>query len=200
VLYVKARQADPGLRLLAIDVWQGVGFYTGYVTVLTDSGLTNPADLKGRRLALVDPESASGWLLPRHELRRLGFPIDQSFSEVVLSGDHTRALQLLVDGRVDAAAVSSDTLAMARNRGFDASRVRILLKTGTIPPDVVCARSALPDDLVERFADLLLSLSSRSNEGRAVLPRATHVNGWRTGDPHEYDEIERLMAEEEAMP
>jgi len=200
LLYIQARRDDPGLRLLGADVWQGVSFYTGYLVVRSDSGLTSPTDLAGRRLALVDPQSASGWLLPRHELRARGLPVEGSSFEVVLSGDHTRALQMLLDGRVDAAAVSSNTLAMARRDGLDGGRVRILMKTGTIPPDVLCAASRLPDDLLARLTDLVQGIDTRSPLGRSVIPRATRLNGWRPGDPREYDVIERLMLEEESRP
>ena len=199
-LYVQARRAQPGLRLLVADVWQGVSFYSGYLMVLTSSGITRVDDLRGRRLALVDPQSVSGWLLPRHELRARGFPVETTFAEVVASGSHSQALRLLLDHRVDVAAVSSNTLGIARNDGLDASLVRILLKTGTIPPDVICAAPTLPDDLAIRLHDALLSLTSRSPEGRAVLPRATHVNGWREGDPSEYDPILRLLDEEGTTP
>ena len=200
VLYVRARQADPSLRLLVADVWQGVSFYTGYLVVRRDSPIEGVEGLRGHRLALVDPSSASGWLLARRELHRRGLPVEQAFSEIVPAGDHSRAIQMLLDGRVDVAAVSSDTLGTARRSHLDTSRLRILLKTGTVPPDVLCAAASLPDDLVERLTTLLLNLNSRTPEGRAVLPRALRLNGWRPADPREYDDIEHLMAEEEPAP
>jgi phosphate/phosphite/phosphonate ABC transporter binding protein len=200
LLYVKARKSDPRLRLLVTDVWQGVDFYTGYLVVLSDSGITTLEQLRGRRLAYVDRESASGYLLPRRELRRHGFPPEQTFSEIVFSGDHIRALELLLAREVDVAAVSSSTLAALRRQKVDLRGARILLKTGAIPTDAICATPSLPDDVAARVTEILLSLSSRTREGRAVLPKIPRANGWRPGNPRDYDEIEGLLAEEEALP
>jgi phosphate/phosphite/phosphonate ABC transporter binding protein len=200
VLYVKARRSDPRVRLLVTDVWQGVDFYAGYLVVLSDSGITSLEQLRGRRLAYVDRESASGYLLPRRELRRLGFPPEQTFSEIVFSGDHLRALGLLLAREVDVAAVSSSTLAALRRQKVDLRGARILMKTGAIPTDAICATSSLPDDVAARLTEILLSLGSRTPEGRALLPKTPRANGWRPGNPRDYDEIELLLAEEEALP
>jgi len=196
-LYVKARRLDPKLRLLVTDVWHGVDFYTGYLVVRADSGYDSLDDLRGRRVAYVDRESTSGYLLPRAELRRLGLQPDVFFGEVVFSGDHLRSFQLLLDGQVDVAALSSDTLATARRQHRDVGAIRILLKTGKIPHDVICATASLPDDAAARIAALLLSLNCRTREGRAILPKVPRLNGWRAGNPHDYDEIERLLELEE---
>jgi hypothetical protein len=32
-----------------------------------------------------------------------------------------------------------------------------------------------------------------SDEGRRLLPRPLRLNGWRRGDPRDYDGLERLM-------
>ena len=200
VLYLKARREDPGLRLLVSEVWHGVDFYTGYLIVVSGRGIDSLDDLKGRRLAYVDHDSASGYLLPRRELRVRGFPPEQTFAQIIFSGDHTHSVDLLLSGQVDVAAVSSSTLATARRTGVDASRLRILAKTGTIPHDAICAASTMPDDLVRQVTETLLSLNSRTPEGRAILPRAPRLNGWRAGDPSEYDALDRILREEEAAP
>lgn len=200
-LYVKARRVDPRLRLLVTDVWHGVDFYTGYLVVRANAGFDSLENLRGRRVAYVDRDSTSGYLLPRAELRRRGLQPDSFFGEVRFSGDHLRSLELLLNGEVDVAALSSDTLATARRQRRDVGAIRILLKTGKIPHDVICATATLADDVAARLTALLLALNCRTREGRAILPKVPRLNGWRAGDPTDYDEIERLLdLEEGATP
>jgi len=196
MLYVKARQQLPGLRLLVSDVWEGMDFYTGYLVVRRDSGLQDLASLRGRRFCYVDPESTSGYLLPRRFLRQAGVDPDAFFGEVRFSGDHITSLRLLLTGEVDAIAIASGGFAVARRAGLDVGQVALLARTGTVPHDVFAVVTDLPDAQVHAITTALLSLDTRSPEGRRVLPRAPRLNGWRLAVPAEYDDLEALVEEE----
>ena len=53
------------------NVDDSLGYYAVVVT-RADSGLTSLEDLEGRSLAYADPNSTSGYLVPRAELTRSG--------------------------------------------------------------------------------------------------------------------------------
>lgn len=80
-----------------------VGYYS-VTYVLAKSPFKSVADLKGRALALVDPNSASGNNAPRFFLQRDGFEVDKHFGKVVYAGSHENAVLALAQGSADAAA------------------------------------------------------------------------------------------------
>lgn len=196
VVYIQARTRNPHLRLLVSDVWEGLDFYTGYIVVRGEDDIDTLTDLRGRRFGYVDPESTSGYLLPRRFLRQAGIDPDAFFSEVRFAGDHLSALRLLLDGEVDAIAIASGGFAVGRRAGLDVGRTALLARTGTVPHDVFVAVSVLPDPLVHAVTRALLELDTRSTEGRRVLPKAPRLNGWRLAIPAEYDVLEALWKEE----
>ena len=68
---------------------------TAYVSVMytrADSGITSLAQMKGHSLAFADPNSASGYLIPRSEFR--GMPLDPAtyFSQTGFAGGHEQGV------------------------------------------------------------------------------------------------------------
>lgn len=196
--YVKARLRDRSLRILLTDVLNGVDFYNGYIVVLESAGVDSLQDLRGKSIAFVDRESTSGYLMPMRYLVARGIQPARFFAEIVFTGEHDESLRRLLAYEVDAIAVSSGILSTFRRRGADLRNVRILSKTGVVPHDVICATSQVPALLVEEVQELLLGLNSRTAAGRAVLPEVPRINGWRIGDPGEYDVVEDLIRRGEA--
>lgn len=75
--------------------------------------------LKSARLALTDPGSTSGSLIPGIEFARLkGAALDQYFKDIVYTGSHDRSIEAVLDGRVDAAFVSSVQVDSAVHQGW----------------------------------------------------------------------------------
>ncbi len=64
--------------------------------------------LRGKRVALTDPASTSGSIVPNTEFsEQVGLPLSQFFGATTYSGSHAKSLDALVARRVDAAFVSS---------------------------------------------------------------------------------------------
>jgi phosphonate transport system substrate-binding protein len=196
--YVKARLRDRSLRLLLTDVLHGVDFYSGYIVVLETAGIDSLQDLRGKTMAFVDRESTSGYLMPMRHLVSRGIQPARFFGEIVFTGEHDESLRRLLAHEVDAIAISSGILSHFRRRGADLRNVRILSKTGVVPHDAVCATRGVPTLLAEEVQEILLGLNSRTAAGRAVLPEVPQLNGWRVGDPSEYDVVEDLIRRGEA--
>lgn len=80
---------------------------TSYVAVLytrADSGITSLADMKGRSLAWADPNSASGYLIPRSEFRALGIDPEPGkyFSRTGFAGGHEQTVVAVLNKQYDA--------------------------------------------------------------------------------------------------
>jgi phosphonate transport system substrate-binding protein len=80
---------------------------TSYVSVLytrADSGITSLADMKGHSLAWADPNSASGYLIPRAEFRAQGIDPEAGkyFSRTGFAGGHEQAVVAVLNHQYDA--------------------------------------------------------------------------------------------------
>jgi len=192
--YVRAKAELPGLTIVATHVADGSPTYQGYVIVRAASSYRRVEDLRGRRPCWVDPESTSGYLYPRAMLRKRGIDPDAFFASPALwSGNHSAAIDTLLAGGCDVAAVYSGALRQAWSRGIDREAIRILLKTERIPYDAYCLRPGLPRSLATAIRRALLSISTRTGEGRAILGRTTRINGFMIAFDDAYDAV-RAMA------
>src|SRR6202166_4424909 len=79
------------------------GYYSVFY-VLAKSPYPQLSDLKGKNLALVDPNSTSGNNMPRFKMNQMGVDPESFFSQVVFTGSHENAVLALAQGTVDVAA------------------------------------------------------------------------------------------------
>lgn len=111
-----------------------------YRAVLVAREVASFAELKAKagsvRLALVGRDSASGGFVPVQHLRSQGLDPAKAFASVVHAGSHAAALQAVVDGRADVAALAGDV--------YDASRpdgIHELWRSDPIPPGPLVCRA-----------------------------------------------------------
>jgi phosphonate transport system substrate-binding protein len=82
----------------------GNGYYSVFF-VKANSPIKTVDDLKGKNLALVDPNSTSGNNIPRFELDKNGISDAEAyFGKVVYAGSHENAILALAQGTADVAA------------------------------------------------------------------------------------------------
>ena len=100
--------------------------------VKADSPYKTIADLKGKNLGLVDPNSTSGYNVPLYALDKMQIEPETFFGKVVNTGSHENAIIALGQGTVDVAAnwwndaQESNLLRMARKGMAKAEDFRIL--------------------------------------------------------------------------
>lgn len=194
--YVQARRRVPDLHLLARSLSYGATSYASYLLVRVDDPARILTDLKGRRVAWVDPYSTAGYLFPYDALLAEGIDPERDLRSTQFAGTHEAALTALLSGQVDAAAVSSSTLIMKRgdpSLGLDLGSLRILARTGRIPYDATCARPGIPASGVRKVAWALQGLDTRSRRGRAVLATAEGLTGWIPASDDEYDGVRAVL-------
>ncbi len=82
---------------------QGAIGYYSVLYVRAGDPAQSLADLKGRNLCLVDPNSASGNNVPRYAMSKLGIEPETHFGKIVYSGSHENAVIGLSQGTCDGA-------------------------------------------------------------------------------------------------
>jgi len=166
--------------------------YSGYLLVRSDSPITRARDLAGRRVAFVEPTSASGYLFARRYLEQEGLDVARDLRGTPFLGSHDAVLRAVLSGEVDAGASFEGALRRARKIGIDTASLRILAITGRIPLDALVAVPDLDPGLIERIQAALDDLNTTNPEGRSALA-GLDIVGWVRSDDSLYDEIRKVL-------
>jgi phosphonate transport system substrate-binding protein len=201
--YVSARKRDSGIVPFASHQKKGGAFHTSgnfYQSVLISRGrgpIESLDQMRGARLALTDPGSTSGALLPRQAFRteeasRRGADFERYFGSIVYAGDHRRAVFAVLDGVVDGAYVADDVLStLVDERRITPEDVRVVWRSAPIPRDPYVYRQALCEPLRKKIRDAFLSLNPA--EHREVL-EPLGIVAFRAVSDDDYREIYQLFS------
>ncbi|MHC2104585.1 phosphonate ABC transporter substrate-binding protein [Methylobacterium sp. CM6246] len=150
----------------------GASGYYSVLYVLASSPYKTVADLKGKNLALVDPNSTSGNQAPRFFLKRAGYDVDRYFGKAVFAGSHENAVLALTQGTVEAAAnlwnsetdtmvtrmVAKGVLKNPDGTPMKQSDFRVVFKSDFLPEGPYAVLASLPDDLKAKIRQAFLDL------------------------------------------
>jgi phosphonate transport system substrate-binding protein len=143
--------------------------YRGEIIVRADSGITSLADLKGKVMCWVDPNSTSGYIIPRIMLAANGINPDTDFAQTVEAGSHNNVVVQVYNGECDAGAVYDDARSSIQEDFPDVMEQVVVLATTTdIPNDTVSFAKGVPTDIHDKIVNALLEIAA-SDEGKAAL-------------------------------
>lgn len=199
--YVEAKTLDPALQLVARTLTHGAAEYASYLVVRVDDPARAVADLRGRRVAWVDPLSASGYLYPRQALHDMGIDPTKFFGSQTFYGTHEDAVSAVIGGRADVAAVASGIFErISRVGGGDVDRgsLRVLHKAGRIPYDALVVRPDIPPSGAQKIGWVFVGLSTRTPQGRRILRPTWSITGWIPAEDSVYDSARATL--KQAMP
>jgi phosphonate transport system substrate-binding protein len=123
----------------------GLTYYTGQLNVRADSGITSLEDLKGKVMCWVDPNSTSGYIIPRIMLQANGIDPDTDFANTVEAGSHNNVITAVYNGDCDVGASYDDARSSIEEDYPDVKDVVVVLATTTeIPNDTVAFTKDFP--------------------------------------------------------
>lgn len=146
----------------------------GYKAVLITkkgSKFSDIASLKGAVLALVDPASTSGSLVPENVFPKQNNtpPLKTYFSKVVYSGGHDLSAISVAEGKVDAAFVATHRFMETVNAGkIKQEDFNYLWYSPLLPQDPFVYRNTLCDDLKAKIANTFLQVD-QNDDGKKYL-------------------------------
>jgi phosphonate transport system substrate-binding protein len=170
--YVSAKKADPRVTAFATMSRQtspledDSAFYYSILVVRSDSPYATIGSLRGKKLALVDPDSTSGGLIPKAIFPRVTHsPLDKYFGQIVYTGAHDQSLLALTRKQTDAIFLSSSTLAESIENGkIKQADLRILWRSEPIPRDPFVLRGQLCADIQNKIKAVFLDHGGNANK------------------------------------
>ena len=186
VLAQKQSNAKP---LLTSKGKSGKSGYTAELYVRKDSGIKSLQDVKGKKVAFVDPSSSSGYIYPGAMLVKAGINLDKDIS-YQFSGGHDKSLQLLLNKDVDVIA-TFDGVEERYGKEFPAALTDIekLASSDTIPGIMVTASSKMDKDLQDKLKQALLDMD-KDPKMKELFTKMFSITGFEEVDQTAYNKVE----------
>ena len=205
LLLVKTRKLASGVHPVAVKEYDGVVDSDGLLIVRSDSQVRRLEELRDRVFCSPDPNSTTGYFLPRAHLRNNGIDPDNFFRKIHWSGDHLQAIRDLLAGVCDAAATYSGAFISSDDLDIPVAQLRTLAITGHTTMDTVCAGPDVPESLVTDMQNALLTFDPRqlsdvqSSElkitpDEAWLGASQRITGFAPVNPDVFDDLTREVA------
>lgn len=183
------------LELLAAPIMKSVRYldkpvYFSDVVVHRDSHFHSMFDLRGRSWACNEPTSHSGCNVIRYYLAVHG-ESGNFFQEVFESGSHQDSLAMLLEGKIDAAAIDSTVLELELSLRPELGQyIRVIETIGPspIPP---CVMSATVQREVKLAIQQTLLMMHTEPEGKDLLASLSLARFERVSD-NDYDLIRSM--------
>ncbi|MEL4069134.1 phosphonate ABC transporter substrate-binding protein [Ochrobactrum sp. GPK 3] len=184
----------------------GVNGYYSVVYVRANSPYQKMDDLKGKSIALVDPNSTSGNNAPRYFLNRDGYSVDTFFGKNFFAGSHENAVLALAQGTADAAAnswnseddsnltrmISRGVLKDADGKALTKDDFRIVFKSDFLPEGPFAVLSTLPDQLKADIKQAFLEMPKKDKAGFDALSDGKDLEFVATG-AKDYEPIIEML-------
>jgi phosphonate transport system substrate-binding protein len=165
----------------------GTTTYKGQLIVRADSGIASLADLKGKVMCWVDPNSTSGYIIPRIMLQANGINPDTDFAKTVEAGSHNNVVTAVYNGDCDVGATFADARSAIQEDFPDVmEKVVVLATTTDIPNDNVSFIKDFPPEMRDQITTALLEIAA-TEEGQAALNTLYSIAGLQQTDDTFYD-------------
>ena len=160
-----------------------------------DSGLETLEDLKGKRIATLSPNSASGYIYPVAEMKNLGIDPTKDCTLTTVN-DIPSEMTAVLNGQQDACFVFEG----ARNvfQGvfpeedlFETLNV-LYLTEGDIPNDAIAVQPDMDEELVAQVKDVFLNMKN-DEAGSDAMSLWSHL-GYEEVDESVYDTVKDYTA------
>ena len=166
------------------------GTFKGEVLVKADSDIQTLEDLKGKKIATLSPNSASGYIYPVAEMKEAG--IDPATDCTLTTvNDIPSEMTAVLNGQQDACFVfeGARVVFSSKFEGYDLMNdLRVLYLTeGDIPNDAIAVRPDMDDEMKEKIKETFLNMPN-DEQGAEAMSLWGH-KGYEEATEEAYDTI-----------
>ncbi|NHL82812.1 phosphate/phosphite/phosphonate ABC transporter substrate-binding protein [Lactobacillus helveticus] len=160
--------------------------YRGMIVVKRGSKIKSWKDLKGKKIAIGDPSSSSGYVYPIAELYKKGLNVTKESKLVNITSDDQRVISVL-NGDVDAAFVFSDARNIAAKDDKRAmTDVVPIYFTQWIPNDTISVRKDMPKKFRVKLAKAFKNIA-KSKKGKQIIESIYSHYGYVDAKDSDFD-------------
>lgn len=165
-----------------------VDWYKSLILVRKDSGIDSIEDLKGKKIAVQDTTSASGYVYPVAYLLKNGVDVRKDATLVNLKG-HDQGILAVQNKDTDAAFVFQDARNIVKGDVptiFEDTKVLALSEAA--PNDTVTARKGLDEKTSAAVQDALIKIA-KTEEGHKIVSELYSIEGFAKSNDAKFDVV-----------
>lgn len=167
----------------------------GYYSIIiarNDRNIEKIEDLRGKKIAFVDPSSTSGYIFPAVILMDNGIDLEKDV-KYQFAGGHDKALQLLMNGDVDAIGTYENAFKKyAKEFPEIEKKAKILQKSDLIPGITLTVSSKVDDETKKKIKEAFLDMTE-VKESQELLTYLFGLKGFQEADKNNYDAIREKL-------
>jgi phosphonate transport system substrate-binding protein len=172
-------------------------FYKGQFIANVNSNISKFADLKGKTFCFVDPNSTSGYIVPRIILKANGIDPDTDFAATQNAGSHPNVAIAVYKGDCDAGVTFINVLTdasanLAATYPDIADKVKVFADTDRIPNDGMQFIKSLDPKLQAVIVEGMLAMAQDPG-GKAVLKSLYNYDAFQKVEPTFYDDFAKVL-------
>jgi len=172
-------------------------FYKAQFIANVDSGINSFADLKGKTFCFVDPNSTSGYIVPRIILAANGINPDTDFASTVNAGSHPNVAVAVYQGDCDAGVTFINVLAdpfadLQATYPDIADKVKVFAVSDRIPNDGMQFIKSLDPELRKVITEGMMAMAEDPG-GKAVLKSLYNYDAFQEVDPTFYADFATIL-------
>jgi phosphonate transport system substrate-binding protein len=171
-------------------------FYKAEFITTADSGIKSLTDLKGKNFCFVDPNSTSGYIVPRILLKAAGVDPETDITSIN-AGSHPNVAIGVYKGQCDAGVAYIDILTdssanLAATYPDITTKVVAFMDSDKIPNDGVQVVKTLDPAIKDAVVTSLLAMEQDPG-GAAILKKLYNIAGMEKIDATFYDDFANIL-------
>lgn len=187
-----------GVQAYLTVLRHGSATYQSQFIAKADGPIKKIEDLKGKKIAFVDPASTSGYLLPLKMLK------DKSIdpSESVFAMKHDNVVSMVYNGQVDGGATFysppsdgqiEDARRLVKTQYPDVEKkVSIIQLSDAIPNDPIVFRKDMSEDMKKKIIEAFVSFV-KTDDGKKAFKAIYGVDDLKAATDVDYDSVRGML-------
>ena len=174
--------------------------FKGIFVVRKDSGLKQPADLKGKAVSYPSPTALAACIMPQRFLHDNGINVNTDLENRYVGSQESSIMNAYMRLTAAGATWPPPWRAFQKDHPREAAEMMVIWETEPLINNSVMARDDVPAPLVEKVRTLLLELD-RAPEGRSILG-GMETARFRPATDQDYEVVRQYVArfEREVRP
>jgi phosphonate transport system substrate-binding protein len=142
--------------------------FKGIFVARKDSGLKNPADLKGKAVSYPSPTALAACIMPQYFLHQHGLNINSDIENRYVGSQESAIMNAYLGLTAAGATWPPPWRAFQKDHPQEAAELEVLWETESLINNSVMARDDIPAQVAEQIRGLLLGLNE-TPEGKLIL-------------------------------
>ena len=180
--YIEAHEKY-GMEPLVVPLAKGEPFYRSAIVVREESGISEVAQLAGKRFAFGDEKSTGSKAMPESMLKQAGVRLDD-LDDYGFLGSHDNVANAVLNEDYDAGGLMLSVAEKYVGRGLV-----ILATSDNIPQFPICASPKLSNEARRKLTQALLNLKDE----RILRALGSHVTGFAPIEDRDYDGVRAML-------